>query len=347
MSVTIHNNIENITTGPWKVRAYNEVTGLTWLLGCLEMVRFSFSKAMREVICSQLDGPVDYRVRQPRVDVSFDQRELGSLNFQAALGSQALVNTGAGIDIEVGPGAGSNSTTAAPAEWHIVKVDFSGDPATFTLYAENRNLFKGTNTLGTEFDVYFAAKTNGDTAVTPASLGTGESVSLNAGVDDWRMGKFTFTIYDATVTQWTFDANEPLFTINGVKPIVESNVSTGDTVILVGLTYEYGLLYDASGTRIANTAIQQIQMPLLDEEAISLRMIHMFEKDRNGKALVIDIWKAINTTGMELSANSSGDSEMMLPARFTCLNDSYNHPNSPFYEIRIVDGVTMNFDTLI
>lgn len=347
MSVTIQENINNITAGPWKVRFYNETSGLTYLLGCLEMVRFTYSKQMREIICSQLDGPVDYRVRQPRLDVSFDQREFGTLNLQAAMGAQALVKTGGEIDQLVGPGAGSNSTTSAPAEWHICVADFSSDPATVTLYAENRNLLLGSDTLGTDYDLYLAAKTNGDTAVTPFSPSTGESVTLNNATDDWKMGKFTLVVYDANVTQWTFDENEPLFTINGVKPIVESNVATGDTVILIGLSYTWGIIYDSSDARVAAANLQAIEMPLLAETQVSIRMAHMFEADRNGKALVIDVWKAINTSGFDFAGNSSGDSELMLPARYTALNDARNHPNSPFFQMWIADGVTFDFDTLI
>jgi hypothetical protein len=330
-----YDNAKEITIGPAEVRVYSEDLGQSYNMGCLQRVGLRFAQASRDIICDVRDGPTDIRRMAPAVDVFMDAKELSVNNLLASLGQSVITGSDITTFQLVGPGmvsgVGAPSTTTSPAEWHIVRLSAAAGPwASTVLYAENREL----DADKTDWAVYTAAYTNGDTNVAAWTPSSGGTVTLS----DYRMGKFTFAnLVDTDISQWTFDESDPAFTINGVRPIIEDDVQHGDTVCLIGLTYKYDdAYYDTTGTVVPATEMQIIKAPLETPKPVTIRVVHYLEDDRDRKAIVWLFHKAISDGAVDFSFGSDSMSEIVSPARFRVLNDKRNHPTSPLYQVKIV-----------
>lgn len=319
--------------GPCYVRTYSQHHGADYNLACLSRVGFRMSKSLYERFCDPLAGAIDYVWHSPRCEVFCDQTELGLKNWFAAGGrSVETGDTDALARRTVGPGYNTDSTTTAPAEWHIVRLSAAAGPWTFTVYAENIDLLDS----ATDWSVYVAAYTNGDSdvSVMPTPT-TGGSVALS----DRRMGAFTFTdIADADITQWTYDSSDEAFTINGKLPIVESDVKHGDTVCLIGLTYIYNHVADTSGTEIAYANRQIVSFTLDDVEPFPIKLVHPMQKNTKRKFLVMTFWKCVYDETISWSADTQALRDIGLSCGFKVLNDAQNHSHSPFFDLELIDA---------
>lgn len=264
-------NAENISIGPLHLKVYSEDMGGCFYTGCLTTARFAASKNMQSVVCNILDGPITYRMLEPGMSIGYSTKELSSTNFAIAAGGTTGVTTPTlDANRKVGPDTvGGGSTVAEPVEWHIVKLPTGGAPWTFNLYLENRDVCRvdGSQSgfvLDTDIAIYLASPTNGDALVAKSAAFTIDETSAydanSFRVSDACMGKLTFTaIADATLAQYTYDASSAPFTINGTYPIVENDVTHGDTVALIGLGYIYGRVVDAAGVLVPFANRQLIQ----------------------------------------------------------------------------------------
>lgn len=340
-------NLKSISLGPMDVQLYNETLGGCFAAGCLETVRLNFGRAMRPIVCNSLDGVDEYRPLDPSVSLSYSAKELSAIMLAHGLGDGATIVPGASIDTIVGNPA-ADSSVAAPAEWHVVRLSAAAGPWDFSLTLENRDLRYAASTFvkGTDIEVYTAANTNGNTNVaasawtyvaSPGPYGASGSFS----VLDACLGKLDFhSITDASVTQWTWDDTAPPFTINGTRPIIESDVRHGDTVALIGVSYKWGKVTDAAGVDVPAANRSKIQVGRALGEPIGIKGIHYFEKDRQKKALILRIWKARNMTGASLGFESQATRESTLDMAFMGIKDERNHPESPLFELEMVDSLT-------
>lgn len=346
----------DISVGPLHVKFYNETLGGCFFTGCLENARFAASRSMRPIICNGLEDPVDYRPGSPSASLSLSAKELSAHMMAHGAGDGASIVSGSSIDIQVGT-PGANSTVASPAEWHIVKLTGAA-PWTFSLFTENRDLWaaSGTFVLDTDISIYNAALTNGDTAVIPLAGGTPAfaidttAVAANSFyVSDACLGKLSFNaVADALLAQWTYDSTAAKFTINGTYPIIDSNVTHGDTVALIGVAYNWGKVQDATSTLVDKTKRFKIQIGRALGEPIGIKGVHFLEGARNRRAIIIRIWKARNMTGFGLGFDAMASRDITLDTQFMGLDDTRNHPDSPVYEIEKVESTTdLSLDTLL
>lgn len=341
----------DISVGPLHVKFFNETLGGCFFTGCLENARFAASRSMRPIICNGLESPVDYRPGEQGASLSLSGKELSAHMIAHGAGDGASIVSGSSIDIVVGT-PGSASTVAAPCEWHIVKLTGAA-PWTFTVYTENRDLWaaSGTFVLDTDISVYFAALTNGDASVSVSAAVTVASTpgTSTITITDACLGKITFAaIADATIAQWTYDSTAAKFTINGTYPIIDSDVTHGDTVALIGIAYQWGKVSDVTGTLVDKTKRFKIQVARTLGEPIGIKAVHFFEGARNRRALIIRIWKARNMTGFGLGFDAMASRDITLDTQFMGLNDERNHPESPVFEIEKIESTTdLSLDTLL
>lgn len=338
---------DDITLGPWYVRIYSETLGQCYLTGCLTSLSISTSKVLKPIICNILKAPVDYIPHSPSCSVSFNARELSALNLATGLSSAATI-ADIGTKHRVGPahGTGVTSTTATPAEWHIVKLPLAttGVSGAATFHLENRDIdpdsadfFVGFWELDQEYDEY--------------DPNTG-NLTLSLESNDVCNGEITITS-GSTLVPYLTGTKEAMFvynasthgqiTINGVLPIVEDNVRDGDYVLLVGVAYTYGY-YPLLSTETLNTDYTRtlIEDPFKKETPISIKAVHVYRDGRT--ALVFRGWKLIKTSGIDLSFDTLSDEPYSLTIGYECIDDSYNHPNAPLFELERLEATTFDFD---
>lgn len=346
-------NLRNITLGPVDIKLYNEGLGGCFAAGCLSTVRITMGRNMLPIVCNVLDGVAEYRPLDPSAQIAFSAKELTSIMLAHGAGDGARIVGGSSIDVLVGPAAGADSTVASPCEWHLVKLSGTA-PWTFSMYLENRDLwYTGSNFIqDTDISLYLAASTNGDTAVAKSTVAL--DMAASPANNTWKVtdacaGKITFTAFaDASVSQFTYDANAAPITINGVYPIIESDVKHGDTVALIGFAYLWGKVVDASGTLVDRANRTKIEVGDTLGEPIAIKAVHLFQADRKRKALIFRIWKARNMAGASLGFDSESTRQITMDTSFMAINDKKNHPNSPFGEIEIVDATSdLNIETLL